>query len=136
MQRDKNESLSSGRDPYSILILIVCSIIAAVLAVAGLFSFFDGSNSTMRTTKVSSNMSERVRNGELPDHLVRMAYDEVKRLSNTPVDENLYWSPDAKKVNGDLMISGVVRVPNVGVKEFFVKFGDKDKKIIESQIRK
>ena len=135
MHSQENDSLnSSGRDPYSVLILLFCSVIAVVLAVAGVFSFLDSSGSEDR--KATKDISERVRDGELPDHLIRMAYDEVKRLSNTPVEEKLYWNPDAKKINGGLLVSGVVQVPNGSMKEFFVKFGGKDKKIVDSEIRK
>jgi hypothetical protein len=135
MHQQENESkLVATRDPFSVLILVVCSTLAIVLGVAGLFSFLD-SKGTPSESIVRKDLFQRVRDGELSDQVVRMAYDEVKRLSKTPSAEQLYWDPSATNVNGGLLISGVVRVPNGSMKEFFVKFRNNDKKIVASEIK-
>ncbi len=128
----KSDKESRG-DVLSALILGVCLFASCALAITGLIAFIMAPE--QKETLSSSDMMERVRDGELPEAMVRMAYDEVKRLTNTPVDSQIQWSPNASHMKDGLVIFGTVLNPKGDKKEFFVRFSDKDPQIIESDIR-
>ncbi len=128
------DSRNESKDVFSPLILLICLVAAFALAIAGTVSFFKG-KPTSRTIS-GNDLVEKVRDGALPESYVRMAYDEVKRLTNTPIDSQLQWTPKAAQQDNGLMIFGTVLDPNGKSREFYVQFEDGDEQIVASELEK
>jgi hypothetical protein len=128
--RETGRELST--DVFSPLILLICLVAAFALAIAGTVSFFS-STPTSRTI-TGNDLVEKVREGALPESYVRMAYDEVKRLANTPVDSQLQWNPKAAQQDNGLMIFGTVLDPKGKSREFYVQFEGRTQQIVASEL--
>jgi hypothetical protein len=127
---DVRTSNSISRDPFSAIILLLCVFASAVLGITGIANFFTYAGKNRLITDYE--LMESVRTGLLPEEMMSLAYNEVKRMTGTSPESQLEWLPSVTSDELGMLVLGKTRMRDGSPQDFVVRFTPGGDRIIAS----